>query len=375
MQRFARTCRFARELVYEADDQYLWRELYLGRPFDDLRTAVPIPKDQRAGIEFACAEVPTPTGQSFPWRAELQRRTQAELIAASGTNDAVTLQAAYEAFIVAIDTAAPATPHADENVPRPAPGPSADPGVRPSQSEQELEEEEDPKDAGDADRPPRSENLRWLDRVLRKTRVLDTVPVLTVVLEAPPAPPPRPVSPPISGADEDDDEDASGGTPPPAPEVRTAVLDGSTELRFWPEEHQRAFQLRCRLRACAALAHESSFRAEGRARMAGLRRVSRAYVYDMRRYQPATLWGPFRTSRTDGRTVLANWEHLEHILNVVGLKLREIQLASLGFYKRPLFQLDALRAYSAVDEAHRPPGDWAGVTGKWRRFVCFMDYR
>ena len=189
---------------------------------------------------------------------------------------------------------------------------------------------------------------------------------------AEPPPPPPPI---LFADDEDDDEDASGGTPPPAPEVGTAVLDGSTELRFWPEEHQRAFQLRCRLRACAALAHESSFRAEGRARMAGLRRVSRAYVYDMRRYRPATLWGPFRTDARDGRTVVVSWEHVEHVLNVVGLKLREIQLASLGFYKRPLFQLDALRAYSAVGAAQRDPRDWAGVAGKWRRFVCFMDYR
>ena len=124
-----------------------------------------------------------------------------------------------------------------------------------------------------------------------------------------------------------------------------------------------------------ALAHESSFDAESRARMAALRRVSRAYVYDMRRYRPATLWGPFRTDARDGRTVVVSWEHVEHVLNVVGLKLREIQLASLGFYKRPLFQLDALRAYSAVGAAQRDPRDWAGVAGKWRRFVCFMDYR
>ena len=106
--------------------------------------------------------------------------------------------------------------------------------------------------------------------------------------------------------------------------------------------------------------------------MAAARRASRAFVYDMRRYRPQTLWGPFRL---DGRTLRTDWEHVEHVLNVVGLKLREIQLASLGFYKRPLFQLDALRAHSAVGAAERAPEDWAGVTGKWRRFVCFMDYR
>ena len=74
-------------------------------------------------------------------------------------------------------------------------------------------------------------------------------------------------------------------------------------------------------------------------------------------------------------TVLVNWEHVEHIVNVVGLKLRETDNAWLGFYKKPLFKMEALRAYSAVGSFERPEGDWAGVTGTWRRFVCFMDYR
>lgn len=169
-----------------------------------------------------------------------------------------------------------------------------------------------------------------------------------------------------------------------------------------------AIQLRSRLRAYLALSHDSSHEPESIVRMAALRKTSRCFVYDMRRYQSGTLWGPYRVvypsattgeaeaatdTDADGDTevgsdsdsdveergvLVVNWEHIEHILNVVGLKLREVSHTCLSFYKKPLYKLEALRAYSAVDaleSAGREPHDWAGVTGKWRRFVCFMDYR
>ena len=122
------------------------------------------------------------------------------------------------------------------------------------------------------------------------------------------------------------------------------------------------------------LIFDARFDPESRTRMARVRRASRAFVYDMRKYQQQTLWGPFRLGE-DERTLLVDWEHVEHIMNVVGQKLREIPLASLGYYKKPLFQMEALRANSMVDAHNLPAEDWAGVTGKWRRFVCFMDYR
>ncbi|KAH9927518.1 uncharacterized protein BXZ73DRAFT_48780 [Epithele typhae] len=370
---FARTSRLAHRLVYEADDQYLWRELYFGRPFDDLRRAAPVPKERRALLppdaEPACLRLLWPylRAPHIPWKTELQRRTQAELIAASGTTDAAVLQLVYEAFVAAIETASPATAPT-ENLPSTAP-----------------RQGQHPPGLAAGDRLPRSENLRWLDRIVRKTRILDVAPIWTVLEPEPETPPPEDPLPrschPLLDEDEDADDpgsfpeheedDARGKRPV---RMRERVVDG-TDLRFVPEREQRAFQLRCRLRAALALSHESSFDADARARMAALRRVSRAFVYDMRRYQPRTLWGPYRVWDADGRTVLADWEHVEHIVNVVGLKLREIQLASLGFYKRPLFSVEALRAYSAVSAHSCPEGDWAGVTGKWRRFVCFMDYR
>ncbi|TBU64682.1 hypothetical protein BD310DRAFT_865859 [Dichomitus squalens] len=286
VSRFAQTCRFARKLVYEPNDQFLWRELYLGRPFDDLRNAIPIPRRQSDTSEPE-EEFPMPDikGVSSPlWQQELQRRTQAELVAGSGTRNARLLQKAYEGFLGAIETATPAIPTGDQD--------NATVGVR-------------------------SENLHWVDRILRKTRVLDLVPAYTGAI---------------------------------------------------------VHQMRSRLRAYVALSHENSFDVESRARMGRLRSASRAFVYDMRKYQQQTLWGPFRLGE-DERTLLVDWEHIEHIMNVVSLKLREVPLASLGYYKKAPFHLDALRANTMIDAHKLPKDDWAGVTGRWRRFVCFMDYR
>ncbi|KAI9059663.1 hypothetical protein FKP32DRAFT_1657569 [Trametes sanguinea] len=357
--RYAQTCRFARKLVLEPKDHFLWRELYLGRPFDDLRHTVPVPQRHpslRSGAELGGARADTTT--SSPWRSELLRRMEAEAIAASSEGDQEQLQRAFETFVAAVETAAP---------------------VR-----------EDEIGADGKTVLSRSENLRWLDRVLRRTRVLDQ---LVFLVGAGP------------GGDTDGHtaENVSSATRshdrgPPAP-------DGSGE----------AFrQLRCQLRAFVALSHENSFAEESRARMGAIRKNSRCFVYDMRKYKAETLWGPYRTlslpyprahsstaseaestdsedmrsdsevsskasskaDEVDKPTLVVNWEHVEHIMNVVGLKLREVSnMSMLGFFKKPPFTLDALRAYSAIDSFERPPHDWAGVTGKWRRFVCFMDYR
>ncbi|OCH92726.1 hypothetical protein OBBRIDRAFT_833245 [Obba rivulosa] len=250
---FAQTCRAARELVYNAHDQFLWRELFLAQPFDDLRKALPTKRSQIA---------------DYNWAHELQRRVAAEAAVTSSTDvpDA-TLVAALGTLISLVETSAPASP---------------EPG------------------------PPLSHNLIWLDGVLRRAQV-----------------------------------DASSLSTPEAQER-------------W-----------ARLRAYAALAH-----AEPRACEA-LRRVSRCFVYDLRRYTAATAWGPF--VRRAGGGLGADWVHVEHVVNVVTLKLREHAL--LRIFGRPLSGVHATRAYSAPGSLKRAPRDWAGVTGTWRRFVCFMDYR
>ena len=303
------------------------------------------------------------------WRRELQRRVQAELIARSGTRDAGLLQTAYEAFLSAIDTAAPVDVE------------SADSSEDKPQARTMKGVEDTPKstthNTGNSPSVPassavstgltaHSENIRWADRVLRKTRVLDLEPAYAgAIVNVPSLEQLNADGSASPLPDEFDDADAA---------ATRQAYGGSPELCWVPPRFAQAQQMRAQLRACVGLSHENSYDAGSKARMAALRKASRAFVYDMRKYQPSTLWGPYRTG-ADGRTVLVNWEHVEHILNVVGLKLREIPISSLGFFKKPLFQMDALRAYSAVGSAQRPEGDWAGVTGTWRRFVCFMDYR
>ena len=60
---FSQTCRKSRSLVYETEDQFLWRELFLSVPFDDF-----------AGSPGRDQEVPC------DWKSELQARIQAEAL-------------------------------------------------------------------------------------------------------------------------------------------------------------------------------------------------------------------------------------------------------------------------------------------------------
>ncbi|TFK36787.1 hypothetical protein BDQ12DRAFT_736537 [Crucibulum laeve] len=95
------------------------------------------------------------------------------------------------------------------------------------------------------------------------------------------------------------------------------------------------------------------------------RSESRSYVYDLRNYGSDNTWGPYLV---DGSI---NWIHVENLVNVILMNLRE--LPERWASTRPPLGLQATRPHSA-------PGtysckDWAGVEGKWRRYVCFMDYR
>nr|VWP02542.1 Putative transcriptional repressor [Ganoderma boninense] len=365
--RFAQTCRYAHKLVYEPDDQFLWRELYLGHPFDDLRKAVHVPKGQRTvftNAEIEGAQMPQDSASStvdesqLQWRSELQRRIQAEIVAGSGTRDARRLQAAYEAFLSAIETAAPATSLSE-----------LDTGLESKSADGKATGRSDAAAPLDSD-AARSENIHWVDRILRKTKLLDLVPAYTgAIVDIPSL---EDLQTPTSSESESavgssshapgDSEKTLEQAAKKSGEAQVNDAYDASDVCWIPEHFRQAHQLRSRLRAYVALAHESSFNGDSRARMDRLRRASRTFVYDMRKYRRETLWGPFRTAE-DGRTVIVDWEHVEHILNVVGLKLREVPLSSLGFYKKPLFQLDALLAGSMVGVRDLPQGDWAGVTG------------
>ncbi|KAF9524063.1 hypothetical protein CPB83DRAFT_774506 [Crepidotus variabilis] len=94
------------------------------------------------------------------------------------------------------------------------------------------------------------------------------------------------------------------------------------------------------------------------------RNKSRAFVYDLRNYNEKNHWGPFMP---DGSV---NWIHIEHMARVVWANIRELP-GSWALTRPPSF-IDAPRVTNTSESSQ---GDWAGVEGTWRRYVCFMDYR
>lgn len=264
-QSFAQTCRNARRLIYQSEDQYFWRELFLSKPFDDLRKATP-----PLTAQMPCIQP--------DWKGELQRRIAAEHVLADGSIGP-SLRDALETLVSAVETALPLSDGPDMEY---------------------------------------SENLRWLEGLLRHFRL---------------------------------DADAM-----------------SSDER----------QLLGRLMTYYALTYDSPAEPSEenpavRKRLNEMRRTSRWYIYDLRRYKEDTLWGPFlRDEKGELRT---NWVHMEHLVNVVAMKLRELPVLALRLYSKPRAGLSATQAYSAPFAHDRKLHDWAGVTGTWRRFVCFMDYR
>ncbi|KAJ3918631.1 hypothetical protein F5877DRAFT_78841 [Lentinula edodes] len=143
-----------------------------------------------------------------------------------------------------------------------------------------------------------SSNLQWLDRVLRETHML---------------------SQPILQTDSDSE----------------------------------TIQLRSRLRAYVSLTHDPSDEEESTKVVAARRIESRCFVYDIRNYKPITHWGPFLANG------FVNWQHIEHLGNVVLTNLRE--LPGSWATTVPSLGLENTQAFSA-------PGpcsdiDWAGVEG------------
>ncbi|KAG1749639.1 uncharacterized protein EDB91DRAFT_1108816 [Suillus paluster] len=106
---------------------------------------------------------------------------------------------------------------------------------------------------------------------------------------------------------------------------------------------------------------------EGKERLKLIWMRSRYQVYDLRNYHQGNAWGPFTTSGE------VDWTHIESIINVISLNLYD--RPSLWPDARPRCGLEATRAYSAPGTTARATGDWAGVEGHWRRYVCFMDIR
>ncbi|KAJ7275423.1 hypothetical protein B0H12DRAFT_258958 [Mycena haematopus] len=119
-----------------------------------------------------------------------------------------------------------------------------------------------------------------------------------------------------------------------------------------------------RLKAYIALSLKEEDDWDNLADSSDIRTRSRCLVYDLRNYCAGNSWGPYHLDGT------VNWTHVNCIINVVVLNLREQPSV---YNASPPVGLQAIRPYSA-------PGDytgldWAGVEGTWRRYVCFMDYR
>lgn len=133
--------------------------------------------------------------------------------------------------------------------------------------------------------------------------------------------------------------------------------------------------LRCNLLAYLSLTlsyHKDGSDVDSREYLSRLRTKSRCFVYDLRNYHKANMWGPYTS---DGQGSV-NWTHVEGIINVVWMNL--VELSSWIACKPPV-GLEATRAYSAPGTSSGSVGrkdeDWAGIEGTWRRYVCFMDYR
>ncbi|EJU03891.1 hypothetical protein DACRYDRAFT_115193 [Dacryopinax primogenitus] len=103
---------------------------------------------------------------------------------------------------------------------------------------------------------------------------------------------------------------------------------------------------------------------------------ARERVYRLANYHERNRWGPY----TGDFTRTPNWEHLEAMMLVVGRNVNErVDDWRLQDGDAPLMGLHAARNYTMPSIEPKAPaleiGDWAGVTGKWYRVVCFMDYR
>lgn len=269
-QKFAQTCHAAHRLVYESKDQWLWRELFLAHPFDDIRNALLLGREPPKDID---------------WKNELQSRIEAQLVSQSFSplmllGPKVSFDRVLETFVWALETATPVT-------------------------------------LQDTHEHIASDNLQWVENVLRNSLFL--------------------------------------------------FADA-----LWSSESSK--QLQSRLRAHFYLCYEETPTEEMRKRMNAARRMSRCYVYDLRKYTETTLWGPYCPA-SEPEDVTVDWTHIEHIVDIVAMKLRELPPIARRIFKPPFYGLGATRAFSAPLSFRRLPWDWAGVTGVWRRMVCFMDYR
>jgi hypothetical protein len=127
-----------------------------------------------------------------------------------------------------------------------------------------------------------------------------------------------------------------------------------------------------KLRSLLSLSLDPAFGADASKELKALRRMSRAYSYDLRKYNKERLYGPF----TDAGDHV-NWTHVNAMITVMTLNLRDFGVHWPKEFKPPstVQGLEACRPFSASGISKRSPLDWAGVEGQWLRIVSFCDYR
>jgi hypothetical protein len=206
---FSQTCHLAHAIVYHPVDEYLWRELFLSYPFDDPRRST---QDARM----------TDSSASVEWKHELLRRMDAErfCFSSKAPSHETKAQAVLETFIHVVQQYT--TLSDDIHI---------------------------------------SYDLRWLERILRLSGILD---------------------------------DESG--------------------TFAGEAEQALSQLR----SYVALSLDKANDDETNCRLRARRNKSRSFVYDLRHYTSDNSWGPY----LDGGGV--NWIHMESLINVILINLREL---------------------------------------------------
>lgn len=94
---------------------------------------------------------------------------------------------------------------------------------------------------------------------------------------------------------------------------------------------------------------------------------SRAFVYDMRNYQPDNAYGPF-----DAKGCV-NWVHVQALHHVVSMHL--VDLREDESFEFAIFPLSLPFTQIVVPPDGEESEDWAGVVGAWRVSFCFCDHR
>jgi hypothetical protein len=102
----------------------------------------------------------------------------------------------------------------------------------------------------------------------------------------------------------------------------------------------------------------------------GDRFKARVFVYDMRNYCRASLYGPFMPRSFPDELLRTNYIHLKYIMNVLLNNLRDGHSDDAHVWVKRGFENSRPMTAppSPVDD------DWAGVQGDWLRFVSWAGY-